>query len=177
MRLKKLLAAAVGAVAMVVALPAAAHAQYPPSAGTATVDASVVTPGGTVGISGDGFAASAAITISLDERPLTTTTASPAGTFSARVTIPADTSAGTHVLSARGLAADGVSTRTVSATITVSPTAGPTPSTAPLPRTGSSSSVPLAQGGAAALLVGAALLLAVRARRRGAERSPVPSDS
>lgn len=177
MRLKKLLVAAVGAVAMLVALPAAAHAQYPPSEGTATVDASVVTPGGTVGISGDGFAASAAITISLDEQPLTTTTASPAGTFSARVTIPAGTSAGTHVLSARGRAADGVSERVVSATITVSPTAGTAPPGAPLPRTGSSNSLLLAQAGLASLLVGAALVLAVRARRRGAERSPVPSDS
>ncbi|MPY95965.1 MAG: hypothetical protein GEV08_23775, partial [Acidimicrobiia bacterium] len=119
------------------------------------MDASVVAPGGTVGISGDGFADSATITISLDAEALSTVQATSAGTFSTRVRIPADTPAGTHVLSATGLAADGRSQRTVSANITVSPTgASRTPDASPRPRatlarTGSDSSLPLVQAGAA----------------------------
>ena len=67
------------------------------------------TAGGTMTISGGGFAPGASLTIVLHSDPvvLATATADPNGAYSVTVTIPAGTTPGTHQIVVSGLGPDG----------------------------------------------------------------------
>lgn len=95
-------------VLCLVALAAASpvHAQYSEEL---TVSDTSVPPGGTMTMSGDGFAAETSVTITLESTLVTlgSTTTDGSGAFETTVTIPADTPAGSHTLKATGEAAGG----------------------------------------------------------------------
>ena len=129
------------------------------------VSSSTVTAGGQITISGNGWKAGSTVTLTLNSTPvaLGTATVDASGAFTKTVTIPADTTAGTHTITVSGTDPAGAP-RTVSVTITVSAaatTAAPAAST--LPRTGSSS-MPITLAGLALLVLGA--LLVLQGRRR-----------
>ncbi len=89
---------------------AAAHAAiYPPSGTTLAVSISIVTPGGTITITGRGFFPGSTITIYLCSQvtQVGTATAGSDGSFSATVSIPGSTPPGTHELAAVGTSASG----------------------------------------------------------------------
>ncbi len=98
-------------------LPVArAAAQVCTTAGSApSVSTSAPTAGGTITVSGDGFAPGASLTIELhsDAVVLATVTADVTGAYSATVTIPADTAAGAHEIVVAGLGPDGQPTTSV----------------------------------------------------------------
>lgn len=76
---------------------------------TPRVSTAAPTAGGTMTISGDGFAPGASLTIVLHSDPvaLATATADANGAYSVTVTIPAGTTAGTHQIVVSGLGPDG----------------------------------------------------------------------
>jgi alpha-L-fucosidase len=76
---------------------------------TPSVSTSTPTAGGTMTISGDGFAPGASLTIVLHSDPvvLATATADANGAYSATVTIPVETTPGTHQIVVSGLGPDG----------------------------------------------------------------------
>jgi LPXTG-motif cell wall-anchored protein len=146
-------------VALLVALPAAAWADYPPSSGNLNVGSSKVAPGGSVTISGGGCASSADVALAVAGVSAGSTTADVNGDFSGSVTIPSSAS-GDVTVTATCVDPDGA-TRTLSATVTVSASGS---STAPLPRTGSSSTFPSVALAIVLLCVGAAFVVATRRR-------------
>ena len=97
----------------------------PVKAGAPTVEA-----GQTMTVTGNGWKPGSTVTILLtgSSTPLGTATADANGAFSATVTIPSDTPAGTHTITISGTAADGSARTVQSGSITV---------TAILPATGS----------------------------------------
>lgn len=104
---------------LLLALPAAA--QYPPvEETTVTVATTVVTAGGTLTISGDGWLPGSTVSLTLLSDPVDLGTAAvdDDGEFSTAVTIPADTPPGDHTIRVAGTGADGAP-RTVDLTITV----------------------------------------------------------
>lgn len=141
-------------------LGAPAHAQvYPPNPKPISTSSSVVDPGDTVTISGEQAAANADVSLQFFPGPvdLGTTTASGDGRWSAEVMIPADASPGKHALSA-------VSNGDVLATVVVEVRA---PSSAVAGATSSSGSalrIGLLAALAAAVVIGA-LVLMIRRRR------------
>jgi hypothetical protein len=97
----------------------------PPSLDTMTPSA-----GGTLALSGGGFASDTALTIELHSTPVVLGNAmsDSAGTYSTTVVIPADTVAGTHEIVVTGLGPSGeVRTSSVTITVTAADTASPTP--------------------------------------------------
>ena len=76
---------------------------------TPSVSTTTPTAGGTMTISGDGFAPGASLTITLHSDPvvLATATADANGAYSVTVTIPAATTPGTHQIVVSGLGPDG----------------------------------------------------------------------
>jgi hypothetical protein len=80
-----------------------------------------VAAGGTVTVSGGGFAPNQTLTAQLNSTPvaLGTTTSDAAGNFSFIATIPRSTTSGAHTIIVDGLGANG-STRRVSGALTVS---------------------------------------------------------
>jgi hypothetical protein len=87
-----------------------ALAQYPPAAPTAEASDTKVVPGQPITVSGTDWQAGSDVTISFLSTPLFlgTGTVGPEGTFSAKVTIPSDASAGAHTLRVSGDDRDGV---------------------------------------------------------------------
>ena len=90
-----------------------------PAAGAATAGAqialsrSVGPPTSTVNVSGSGFGASEAVTISFDSTSLAGTSTSDSGTFGpAKITIPASALPGRHTISATGTSTGSVATAT-----------------------------------------------------------------
>lgn len=140
----------------------------------AKASSSSVTAGGQITLSGNGWKAGSTVTLTLHSDPVSlgTATVDASGAFTKTVTIPADTTAGTHTISISGTDPAGAP-RTVSLTITVSAattaastapsTAASTAPTNQLPRTGSSS-MPMTLAGLALLAVGG--LLVLQGRRR-----------
>lgn len=151
--------------------------QYPPRARVLAVDRSSTPAGGTVVVSGQGtpngrvdFTLVLGTTISRSVA-LGSATTDAGGFYRATLTIPCETPQGDHTLRASGAAND--STRlNISGTAQVCPSGGATTAGVAtggaLPRTGSSSTAPLAAAGAGLVLIGAATAITAR-RRRSAE--------
>ena len=114
--MRRLIALAAGL--MLLAACQAAGADYGP-AGYLTLSTSQVAAGGTLTVSGSGFAASSGVKITIESTPalLGSVTTDSGGAFSAQVTIPASYS-GQHTLVATGTDAKG-SVRILSAIVTV----------------------------------------------------------
>lgn len=80
-----------------------------------------LTLGGSVSVSGGGFAPNAPVAAVLSSKPLVlgATTADASGLAAGTFTIPSDASTGTHTLELTGFAADGTFLRLVSRVLTV----------------------------------------------------------
>lgn len=165
MRRKRGLSAA--AVFLGVSLGWAAPAfAYPAGSGPAVAtNTSSTTPGGSMTVTGSNFVPNETITLTLHSTPVTlgTTSASASGTFSVTVTIPSDTTPGTHTILASGATGDSAST-TIVVTGAISP---PATVTSGLPFTGADIAA-VSGVGAIALALGGMLVLTGR-RRRTAE--------
>lgn len=139
---------------------------YPPNGVhvvTGTVSALSVASGGTVILSGDGFAPGSLIRLSVDGTARGTATSDAAGGFSVSLVLAGR---GAQVLAAAGLEVGG-RLRVVSATVTVRGAAvSSRPVTAGLPQTGTDRLVPALGLGLGSVVVGSGLVLAGRARRR-----------
>lgn len=155
-----LIVASVFAAVVVLAAPAGAQ-PYPGC--TATVTDTTPDPGQTITVNGEGAPASSAVSASLDGAQVGSGTSSAAGIFSFPATIPS-TASGTETLSI-DCGTNGV----LGLTLTVNPAATTTTAAVAagdLPRTGSSSTLPMAQVGAAVLLLGGGALALARYRTR-----------
>jgi hypothetical protein len=136
-----------------VVMAAPAHAGYPPPPGV-DVDDPTPDPGDAVTVTGEGCAVGATVTISLGGVQVGTAVVGADGTFSATFNVPAGTAPGTYEVSVTDCTAEVLGT-----TITVGGPAGTA-----LPRTGSSTTEPLARTGV--VLVGAGVVLVYAMRRR-----------
>lgn len=150
-----LIAVGVGPLAQV------ADASY----GSATLSQSSAAPGGSLTVSGGGFAGNSTVTISIASTPtvIGTTTANASGAFTVTVTIPSSISPGVHTISASGVDPAGAPlVLTASITVTSSPTSpsGAT-SASGLPNTGTNVAIGV---GAALILIalGGTMLLVIR---------------
>lgn len=119
----------------------------------ATLSSASPIAGGPLTVSGSGFIADEALEVWLHSTPtrLATAAANADGSFSATVTIPADTTAGNHRIEVRG-----AQSGSVWIAITVQPS---------LAKTGGADALPVLGLGAAALLVGTGLILVARRRQ------------
>jgi titin len=169
--IKGLIAAAALAV-VAFAAPAGAQ-QYPPAVNFLTVSDTTPTPGQTITITGQTFAAGSSVTVTLFSDPvvLASSTADASGRIALQATIPTDTPLGAHTLTADGTAPDGTPL-SLSASITVVPAdgtgaGGSGSGSSNLPTTGDDSSMPLAKLGLALAAVGG-LITAIAAKRRKA---------
>jgi LPXTG-motif cell wall-anchored protein len=169
--IKGLIAAAALAV-VAFAAPAGAQ-QYPPAVNFLTVSDTTPTPGQTITITGQTFAAGSSVTVTLFSDPvvLASSTADASGRIALQATIPTDTPLGAHTLTADGTAPDGTPL-SLSASITVVPAdgtgaGGSGSGSSNLPTTGDDSSIPLAKLGLALAAVGG-LITAIAAKRRKA---------
>jgi LPXTG-motif cell wall-anchored protein len=134
------------------------------------LSSSVVAPGGTVTVSGEGFLPDHDVTISLGAEVLGETMTNGEGAFSAQVTVP--TQPGTYTITAT----DGVNV--LSAQVTVAAGASNAGSVSPsgtLPYTGSDSSLPLAQIGAGLVAAGAVIVLSIRKHQHTAAKVRIDS--
>jgi len=138
-----------GAMALMVFAPAA-HAQYNPGDPGASVSDSTVSSGDTVTVTADGCEVGSTVTFFLDGNSLGSGVADADGTAAADVVITG--SPGTYTIS------NSCNDLTIEVTIAGAATAGA------LPRTGSDSSLPLAQ--VAIVLIAAGGLLIIAARKR-----------
>lgn len=160
------------AALIVIAAPAAAHAQYVPETLSISLSTTTAAPGDNISVEVDGCAAGAEVTITIESEPqvLGTFTADEAGALLAEVGIPLDIDPGDHMITASCLDEDG-EVLSASASITIVDPAEeivppPADETAPsgiLPVTGGSSAQLLAA--AAALLVAGAGIAFVARRR------------
>lgn len=163
------IAAATAAALVVGAAPVGAQ-QYPPSNNFLTIDDSTPTPGQGVTIGSGTYIPGSTVEISLSSTPVTlgTPTAADNGEVSLATTIPADTTLGTHTITATGTTEAGPLTQSI--TIEVVGAEGVTaPVTddpgSSLPKTGSDTTMPLVRAAALLLAVGGMLLLATKRRR------------
>ncbi|HEY7069503.1 MAG TPA: hypothetical protein VH479_05295, partial [Acidimicrobiales bacterium] len=152
---KRLIALGVLAV-LAMAAPAAAQ-QYPPAVNSLTVSDTTPSPGQTITIQGQTFAQGATATVVLNSDPVTlgSATASAAGVITLQATIPQDIPLGSHTLVASGPAPNG-QTLSLSLAIQVVPAqagGGTGTGGGNLPRTGDSTSLPLAKVGLGLLAV------------------------
>jgi LPXTG-motif cell wall-anchored protein len=168
MSIRRLLAGlALGTVASVIAsAPASADTAtptptYPPQVGGLTVSATTLVAGGTLTISGGGFAPGCSATITVAVAGLgvvrsLTATANSSGMISAGLTL---STVGTNTVTVSCAAPNGAP-RVLSATVVVS-----APAASGLPNTGSNILSPLILGGVL-VLGGAGVIAAARRRRR-----------
>jgi protein-tyrosine phosphatase len=166
--------AAILAAAMVTAMavPAAAQ-QYPPDTNIITASATCPTPGETLTVQAQTFAAGSTVTIGLASTPtvLGTTTANSDGVATLEVTIPDGAAAGAHTLTASGPSAGGVDLTAAldlqTAISVCSNSNSPEDnSSGTLPRTGGDSSVPLAKIGVGLAAAGGLITALAAAHRR-----------
>ncbi|QDZ15648.1 alpha-1,2-mannosidase [Humibacter ginsenosidimutans] len=141
----------------------------PPHRATLTVSESSVPAGGSLSVSGTGFAADSEVAMTLHSQPLGlgTATTNGDGSFVTTVTIPSQTAPGKHTLEAA--TSDGVAV-SVEVTVTAKGTAatgGPSSATSNLAETGSSGIVELAFAALLTIALGSvALIVTSRVRRR-----------
>jgi len=161
---------ALGALAVLAMAAPAAAQQYPPAVNSLTVSDTTPSPGQTITIQGQTFAEGATATVVLNSDPVTlgSATANAAGQIVLQATIPTDTPLGSHTLVASGQAPNG-QTLSLSLAIEVVPAQGGGTGTSGgnLPRTGDSTSLPLAKVGLGLLAVGG-VIYSIAAKRRKA---------
>jgi LPXTG-motif cell wall-anchored protein len=161
---------ALGALAVLAMAAPAAAQQYPPAVNSLTISDTTPSPGQTVTIQGQTFAEGATATVVLNSDPVTlgSATANAAGQIVLQATIPTDTPLGSHTLVASGQAPNG-QTLSLSLAIEVVPAQGSGTGTSGgnLPRTGDSTSLPLAKVGLGLLAVGG-VIYSIAAKRRKA---------
>jgi hypothetical protein len=146
------------------ATAASAGLAYPP--GGPVIDVTTVS-GNTVNVNGSGWQPGAPITVKVESIVLGTLTADAQGMFSQNFTIPCSIGNGDHTVTATGIGQDG-QPRTASSLITLSGCPGGTAAAATPGRlafTGSNS-LPWAEIGGVALLLGVVLMV-IGMRRRG----------
>ena len=156
---------------LALAAPAAAQ-QYPPAVNSLTVSDTTPTPGQTISIEGRTFAAGSTATVALTpDVTLGSPTADAAGVIRLDATVPADTTLGSHTLTATGPAPDGT-TLSLSLTLNVVAADGSGSGTGSgsLPDTGSDSSIPLAQVGLGLAAFGGVVEALAGRRRRSLSR-------
>lgn len=146
---------------MTLAWAAPAFAYGPGGVPNLTSSTSTTAPGGSLLVSGANFVPNEGITITLHSTPVTlaTTTADPSGSFSVTVTIPSNTTPGTHTILATGATGDSSST-----TLVVSGSVTSATVTSGLAFTGADIAA-MAGFGAIALAIGGMLILTTRRRR------------
>jgi hypothetical protein len=130
--------------------------QYPAQTCGLSTDKSSAAAGANVVVAGTGFSKTCGVTIALDNKSIGTGKTDGTGAFSQSVTIPADTTAGAHSLTA----SDQCSSFVLGEQFTVTAASG-----SGLPFTGFVF-WPLL-GGGAGLVIGGAALIAAGRRRRG----------
>ena len=161
---------ALGALAVLAMAAPAAAQQYPPAVNSLTVSDTTPSPGQTITIQGQTFAEGATATVVLNSDPVTlgSATANAAGQIVLQATIPTDTPLGSHTLVASGPAPNG-QTLSLSLAIEVVPAQGGGTGTSGgnLPRTGESTSLPLAKVGLGLLAAGG-VIYSIAAKRRKA---------
>jgi len=161
---------ALGALAVLAMAAPAAAQQYPPAVNSLTVSDTTPSPGQTITIQGQTFAEGATATVVLNSDPVTlgSATANAAGQIVLQATIPTDTPLGSHTLVASGQAPNG-QTLSLSLAIEVVPAQGGGTGTSGgnLPRTGESTSLPLAKVGLGLLAAGG-VIYSIAAKRRKA---------
>ena len=161
---------ALGALAVLAMAAPAAAQQYPPAVNSLTVSDTSPSPGQTITIQGQTFAQGATATVVLNSDPVTlgSATATAAGQITLQATIPVNTPLGSHTLVASGPAPNG-QTLSLSLAIEVVPAqeGGTATSGGNLPRTGDSTSLPLAKVGLGLLAVGG-VIYSIAAKRRKA---------
>jgi len=161
---------ALGALAVLAMAAPAAAQQYPPAVNSLTVSDTTPSPGQTITIQGQTFAEGATATVVLNSDPVTlgSATANAAGQIVLQATIPTDTPLGSHTLVASGQAPNG-QTLSLSLAIEVVPAQGGGTGTSGgnLPRTGDSTSLPLAKVGLGLLAAGG-VIYSIAAKRRKA---------
>jgi LPXTG-motif cell wall-anchored protein len=160
-------ALAAGLAVVLAAAPVAAQ-QYPPAVNSLTCDDTTPDAGQTISCTAQTFAAGATVTFTLASDPVVIATAAsdPNGVVTVDATIPADTPAGDHTLTAEGTAPDG-STLSLILALTVGGAGDGSDDGGSLPATGDDSSIPLAKLGLALAAVGG-IITAVAAKRRKA---------
>lgn len=131
----------------------AANAQYVASVAG---DDTTPDPGQSITVSGTGCVPGEQVNFLFDGQPAGGTTADADGNFSGSVTVPSDAAPGTHTITAQ------CGAQVMGFEITVNP---PAVAAAPIPRTGSSSTIPLASIALALLAVGGLFVLFARRRR------------
>lgn len=154
--------AAFAVLVVALGLPFAAAAEGPYTNGDVSLSDASPAPGASVDVGASGFQPNSEVEVIFRSDPITlaTATADAAGEVMATVTIPSDAS-GAHRIEVVGVAPDG-SPRTVSSDITVTADGE---SSEPLPSTGNSVA-PAVIIAIVAALVGVALLVVTRVRRR-----------
>ena len=161
---------ALGALAVLAMAAPAAAQQYPPAVNSLTVSDTTPSPGQTITIQGQTFAEGATATVVLNSDPVTlgSATANAAGQIVLQATIPTDTPLGSHTLVASGPAPNG-QMLSLSLAIEVVPAQGGGTGTSGgnLPRTGDSTSLPLAKVGLGLLAAGG-VIYSIAAKRRKA---------
>jgi len=169
---KAVCVAVVCAAAMVIGssrAPALAQ-PYPPTASPLTISSSVVTPGETLTVSGQGANAGASVTITLASTPrvVATTKANGSGTFRASFQVPTDEPQGQHTVTAgaNGRVLGSVTIRVVAARQGGGHLGTLAGDGNGLPFTGANA-LPEVAAGAGLILAGIVLLLAIRRRRAG----------
>jgi hypothetical protein len=177
MRRKLVRILAMAAISMAGVLWASPAFAYGPNAPFITVSISVVPPGGSLTVNGQGFQPGEGITLQLFSTPVTlgTTTADPTGAFSTSVTIPASTPVGNHTIVATGntsgtTASTGIVVGTASTTGAGTGTSSGSSSGGSLAFTGADLAA-MAGVGAIALALGGMLVFAGRRRRVTANHS------
>lgn len=168
---------AAGAIIVLAALSvtatAGAQTQYPTNATTVTVNRTEVPAGGTVEVSGNA-SPNSTVSFSLPARVLGTALTNNAGQFRAGVTIPCETPQGPTTLRTTGPGIDASTGLNIVGETAVCPADVATTATGGgggggfLPRTGSTSTAPLAAAGIGLVLIGGATAITAR-RRRSAE--------
>jgi hypothetical protein len=164
------LATVLAVMAMGLMLAAPAMAQYgEPDETSVGASTGTVAPGGTVTITGEGFAPGTTVTIRLGADVLATGTVRADGTFAIPVTMP--TQPGTYTLTVDGIGADGLPV-SFNVTITVAAGAAPGQQVTVTPGTGlAATGGPFSVGAILAialLAIGGFALLGARAKARAA---------
>jgi LPXTG-motif cell wall-anchored protein len=169
--IKGLIAATALAV-VAFAAPAGAQ-QYPPAVNFLTISDTTPSPGQTITITAQTFAAGSSVTVTLFSDPvvLGSSTADASGRIALQATIPTNTPLGSHTIVVDGTAPDGTPL-SLSAAIQVVPAQGAGGTggggtSGNLPRTGDDSSIPLAKLGLVLAALGG-VVTAIAAKRRKA---------
>lgn len=143
----------------------AVAAAYPPPTCFAQVSSTTVVAGGQLTVSGNCFRPGSGVAVKLDTRRLAIVSADAGGVATATVTIPADTGAGSHIISLSGVRCTGVPlVESVRIQVVARMSAAPR-------HTGDNhTATPLEVGGTAATAAVAGGAVLLRRRRRGGHR-------